>query len=148
MKKTFLTAVALVIMSSSALAECPSFKVQYEECRSRSRISAFQISEVSVRERIPYYRFLIKTPSGFRHLKFVADGEPEEITIQTNEGIELTYTQNAYCSKNKVHLDVISEENFGKESYEFSANNGDLKIKMFLNNIMINEANCKESLTL
>ena len=148
MKKTFLTAVALVIMSTSALAECPSFEAQYEECSSRSRISAFQISKVSVRERIPYYRFLIKTPSGFKHLKFVADGEPEEITIQTNEGSELTYTQKAYCLDNKVHLDVMSEENFGKESYEFSTVGSDLKIGIFLNNIMINEVNCKESLTL
>lgn len=148
MKKTFLKAVALIISSASVWAECPSFKAQYEECRSRSRISAFQISKVSIRERIPYYRFLINTPSGFKHLKFVADGEPEEVTVQTSEGSELTYTQTAYCSNNKVHLDVMSEENFGKESYEFSTVGSDLKIKMFLNSIMINEANCKESLTL
>ncbi|MCM2351664.1 MAG: hypothetical protein NDI69_16725 [Bacteriovoracaceae bacterium] len=144
MKKSFLMAAALLLTSLSAWASCPTFKSQYQECHSRSRISAFQVSSVEVSERSPYYRFLLKTKDSSKHLKFVADGEIEEISMQTADGSDLTYTQRAYCADQKLHLEIRSEENFGKESYIFSSSHGDLLIKIYLNSILINEVHCQQ----
>lgn len=142
MKNTFLAA-AVLIVSVTAEASCPSFKTSYESCQSRSRISAFQVSEVSVRQKIPFYGLQLTTPDGRKELDFMADGEAEEITIQDQAGSELSYTQTAYCGDQKVTLDIRSEENFGLESYVFTPQADALNLKIYLNQVLINEVNCR-----
>lgn len=137
MQQALLTLALFLSTTELGAATCPAFKPEYHKCHSRSMIESFQVSAIEVSERTPHYRFLIRTKFDSKDLKFVADGQLEEITVQ-----DVTYGQIAYCRDKKLHLIIRNDQSFGKESYEFSPEGGGLKMRTYLNSVLINEVLC------
>lgn len=137
MRKTLIPMVFLFASLKLSAATCPQFQNVYESCYSRSMIEAFQVSRVDVMESRPSYEFLIKARYETKHLKFEANGVPEEVSVP------VPYVQVAHCVDDRLHLIIQNEEEFGKESYEFIPESEKLTIKTYLNSVLINEVICK-----
>lgn len=137
MRKTFFLIICLIISLNVSAATCPQFQSVYDSCHSRSMIEAFQVSRVDVTDTMPVFEFIIKARYETKHLKFEANGLPEEVSVPAS------YVQVAHCLGDRIHLIIKNEEEFGKESYEFIPGSEKLTIKTYLNSALINEVVCK-----
>lgn len=136
--KTFLV-FTLSLLSFSALATCPTFESLYTKCSSSS---GFAIDSISTKSRPPFYSFVMLSGTLRTRTTIVTDGEPRDITIQTQDGSEATYSEEAYCEEGKLIVIRSSEETTDTDERTYEAHEGHLKISHSQNGHLKEIVNC------
>lgn len=138
MKK--IIAAALLLGTTSALASCPTFATSYKNCVSTSNLQSVDSVRVLVKDQ--FYRFTLVTKHGSRRINIIADGEPRDQTIQTQDGSEVTYTDTASCSENQLTLTRTVEESSYLEQMVFSSDDHGMTVSTYKDGALINRTRC------
>lgn len=120
--KTFLI---FSLLSFNAIATCPQFGLLYSNC---SSASGNRIDSVLTKSRHPYYSFIFRSGEVRSRYTIVTDGEPRDITIQTQDGSESYYSERAYCEDGKLSIIRLKEDTQETEKRVFEAGQDYLKI--------------------
>ena len=122
--KTFLI-FTLSLLSLNALATCPEFAPLYTQCTSTTDS---KIDSIATRSRVPFYSFIITSGATRTRYNIVTDGEPRDVTIQTQDGSETTYIEKASCADGKLVVIRTSEESQDIEQKVYESGTDYLKI--------------------
>ena len=137
MKK--ILAASLILSSISTYATCPEFAPHYVACESTDQLI---IESVKVRNRDAFHHFSLIGKSGSRRINLVTDGEPRDITVQTQDGSSSNYIEVAVCAENKLLLTRTNEENDTREETAFAPTPGGLAIHHYVNGEMASVTTC------
>lgn len=136
--KTFLV-FTLSLLSFNALATCPTFESLYTKCTSSS---GFIIDSIATKSRSPFYSFIMTSGTLRSRVNIVTDGEPRDITIQTQDGSEASYSERAYCEEGKLMVVRSSEETTDTDERVYEAHPGHLRISHSQNGSLKDVINC------
>lgn len=129
-----------ILIAGTAFAGCPSFSPLYHHCDSSN--PEYSIEEIRVRSREPYYNFSFWNQGISRRLNVVTDGEPRDITVQTQDGSEATYSETSSCNGNKLIVLRTSEESSLKEETHLVSEGDYLKVHHFIDGVLQNITRC------
>lgn len=137
MKKAFI--LLSIFKSFNLWGACPEFHPTYSQCFS-TRGSA--IDSISTKMRPPFYSFTLTRGQHRKRYTVVTDGEPRDITIQTQNGSEATYSERAYCLEGKLITVRTREDVEEIDEKVYESEDGILKIHHSVNGSSYDSISC------
>lgn len=122
--------ITSTFISFNVLGSCPQFEQTYNKC---STTSGRIIDSITTKTKPPFYRFSINSGGVISRHTVVTDGEPRDVTIQTQDGSEATLIERAHCEGNKLFVTRTSEESKDVEQRVYESEIDHMKLSYIFN---------------